>query len=270
MRSPTLAVRRVGQTLRAFDNGFQLLGDLARPGEVVEFRLRGGHGTIACPNDPSARVPVYAVFAEDAYRIGELVAGLPDDLVAVEFGAYIGCFSVALALARPHARVHAWEASPSATRWLRRNLELNAIGDRVVPHAQAIGDHRGTVDFSADAHGVAMNGVSTGSTGGTGSPGETGSAGGMVEVPCVTVADAFAAAGGHVDLVKIDTEGAEYSLVLDSAPSTWSGVRRVVLEYHDVPGHSFAELARFFASAGLRVHDVEEATPRQGTAWLEH
>jgi FkbM family methyltransferase len=256
MRSPTLAVRRVGQTLRAFDNGFQLLGDLAGPGEVVEFRLRGGHGTIACPNDSSARVPVYEVFVEDAYRIGELVAGLPDDLVAVEFGAYIGCFSVALALARPHARVHAWEASPSATHWLRRNLELNAIGDRVVPHTQAIGDHRGTVDFSADAHGVAMNGCPADTT--------------TVEVPCVTVADAFAAAGGRVDLVKIDTEGAEYSLVLDSAPSTWSGVRRVVLEYHDVPGHSFAELTRFFASAGLRVHDVVEATPRQGTAWLEH
>jgi len=253
MRSPTLAVRRVGQTLRAFDNGFQLLGDLARPGEALEFQLRGGHGTIACPNHPDARVPVYEVFAEDTYRIGELTAGLPDDLVALDIGAHIGCFSVALVLARPHARVHAWEASPSTAGWLRRNLELNAIGDRVVPHAQAVCDHRGTLAFADNTNGSALNGAGAAT----------------IDVPCVTVADAFAAAGGRVDLVKIDTEGAEYSLVLDSAPSTWARVRRVVLEYHDVPGHSFPELVRFFASAGLRVSAVEEATPRQGTAWLE-
>ncbi len=243
----------MGQTLRAFDNGFQLLGDLARYGGApLEFQLRDGSGTIACPNFPGARVPVYEVFAEDAYRIGALTDGLPEDLVAVDIGAHIGCFSVALALARPRARVHAWEASPSTARWLCRNLELNAIGDRVVPHATAVSDHHGTLSFVDNDQGSALNG----------GPGAT-----TVEVPCVTVAETFAAAGGRVDLVKIDTEGAEYAMLTD--PADWAAVQRVVLEYHDVPGHDFAEIAAFFTAAGLCLREREEATARQGTAWLE-
>jgi hypothetical protein len=45
-------------------------------------------------------------------------------------------------------------------------------------------------------------------------------------------------------------------------------VERLVLEYHDVPGHGWPELREFFAGVGLQVTEVEEATPRQGTAWL--
>jgi FkbM family methyltransferase len=235
-----------------------LLADLARPDDGqqgVEFRLRGGRGTISCPNVPGARVPVYEVFAEDAYRLQALTAGLPEDLVAVDIGAHIGCFSVALALARPRATVHAWEASPSTARWLRRNLVANGLEDRVVAHDRAVSDHRGTLHLADNSQGSALNGL-------------TATAGTLVEVPCVPVADVLAAAGGEVQLVKIDTEGAEYALVLGSDPKVWSSVQRVVLEWHDVPGHSWAELAEFFARAGLRVTDVEQSAPRQGTAWL--
>ena len=201
-------------------------------------------------------MPVYEVFAEDAYRLGALTAGLPEDLVAVDIGAHVGCFSVALALARPRACIHAWEASPSTVPWLRRNLARNGLADRVVAHAEAVSDRCGTLHFADNAHGSALNGL-------------TAATGTVVEVPCVPVVDAFAATGGRVDLVKIDTEGAEYDLVLGSDPAVWAQVQRVVLEWHDVPGHEWAELAEFFTGAGFRIRDVAPAGPRQGTAWLE-
>ncbi len=104
-------------------------------------------------------------------------------------------------------------------------------------------------------HASALNGLT--------SPG-----GRLVTVPCRTFAGVVADAGGRVDLVKLDTEGAEYAIVLGSRPEDWAGVRTLVMEYHDVPGHSWAELASFLAEAGLTEVAHEPAGPRQGTVWL--
>ncbi len=68
----------------------------------------------------------------------------------------------------------------------------------------------------------------------------------------------------------VDTEGAQYDIVLGSDPSDWSDVQRLVLEYHPVDGHSWDELQTFFSKAGLEVAHLELGlfTDRLGTAWL--
>jgi FkbM family methyltransferase len=259
-RSPHLALRRTRQTLGSFDNGRRVLWDLASqrlpwgPDELV-FRLPGGV-VVHCPNRAGARVPVYEIFSEDAYRIRDLFTGLTDPVV-LDIGGHIGCFSVAVAGAVPGARVHSYEASPSTAAWLSRNVTSNGLEDRITAHHVAIADHRGVLQFADNAGGSSLNGL-TAPTDSTR----------QVEVPCITFADAVADAGGRVDVVKIDTEGAEYALVLSSDPAAWGSVRRVVMEHHDVPGHSWAELQDFFAGVGLDVTDVEAVSPRQGTVWL--
>jgi FkbM family methyltransferase len=256
-RSPALAARRVRQTF-GFANGARVLADLGssltpwRRGELT-FRTRDGL-TIACPNHAGARVPVYEVFAEDAYRLAGLVAELPPRPVVLDIGAQIGCFSLAVATRLPGAAVHAYEASPSTAGWLERNVRANGLADRVATYAVAVSDHDGTLELTDNVHGSALNGLT--STGGS-----------RVTVPCRTFA-ATVAAAGRVDLVKVDTEGSEYAIVLGSRPEEWSGVGAVVVEYHDVPGHGWSELAEFFSRAGLRETAHERATARQGTVWL--
>lgn len=255
-RSLTLTARRVSQTLLSFENGWELLPQLVlgRP-EQLDYRLRGG-GIVLCPNHAGARVPVYEVFAEDAYRFGNLLAGLRPDPVVLDIGGHIGCFSIGVARLVPAAVVHTYEASPATAHWLQRNVDANNLGERITVHAEALARDRGTLRFADNAHGSSLNGLTA--------PDGTGD----VEVPSVTFADAVAAAGGRVDLVKIDTEGAEYGFVLGSDPLSWAGVERVVIEYHDVVGHSWRQLATHFASAGLHPLRHEPATPRQGTVWL--
>ena len=259
-RSPSLALRRTRQTLSAFGNGPALLWGLASqrlpwgPDEL-EFRLPHG-GVVHCPNQPGARVPVYEIFAEGTYRLESLLAGL-DAPIVLDIGAHIGCFSVAVATACPDARVHSYEASPSTAAWLTRNITANRLEGRVSAHQVAIADHRGLLEFADNDRGSSLNGL-TAPTGSTRA----------VQVPCITLAEAVAGAGGRVDVVKIDTEGAEYDLVLRSDPEAWSSVQRVVLEYHDVPGHSWSELRDFLVGTGFVVTALEEASPRQGTAWL--
>ena len=151
--------------------------------------------------------------------------------------------------------MHAYEASPSTARWLERNVRDNDLTGRVTAHAVAVSDHDGTLELADNVHASALNGL-------------TSPEGSLVTVPCRTFAGVVADAGGQVDLVKLDTEGAEYAIVLGSRPEDWAGVRTLVMEYHDVPGHSWAELAEFLAEAGLAEVAHEPAGPRQGTVWL--
>ena len=257
-RSPALAARRVRQTF-GFANGPVVLAGLGsaltpwrRP--ELQFRTRDGL-VISCPNHAGARVPVYEVFAEDTYRMADLAGGLPERPVVLDIGAQIGCFSLALARRLPEATVHAYEASPSTARWLERNVRDNGLAQRVTAHAVAVSDHDGTLELADNVHASALNGL-------------TSPEGSLVTVPCRSFAGVVADAGGQVDLVKLDTEGAEYAIVLGSRPEDWAGVRTLVMEYHDVPGHSWAELSEFLATAGLHEVAHEPAGPRQGTVWL--
>lgn len=258
-RSPRLALRRTRQTLTAFENGPKVLWDLAGQrlpwgGDEVVFRTASGT-VVHCPNRPGARVPVYEIFAEDAYRLSSVLEGLRAPVV-LDIGGHIGCFALAVAQAAPDARVHSYEASPSTAAWLSRNVVANGLADRVTAHHVAIASERGKLSFADNRGGSSLNGL----TAPAGSP--------QVQVPSITFADAVAGAGDCVDVVKIDTEGAEYDLVLAGEPAAWASVQRLVLEYHDVPGHDWSELRDYFAAVGLQVTDHEPATPRQGTAWL--
>jgi FkbM family methyltransferase len=132
----------------------------------------------------------------------------------------------------------------------------NGLGDRDSAYAVAVSDHDGTLELADNVHASALNGITD----------PSGAA--LVSVPCRTFAGVVEDAGGRVDLVKLDTEGAEYAIVLGSSPSDWAGVRTLVMEYHDVPGHSWAELSAFLADAGLHEVAHQPAGPRQGTVWL--
>ncbi|WP_082582268.1 FkbM family methyltransferase [Aeromicrobium sp. Root236] len=251
----TLAARRVRQTLVDFDNGTAVLTAIARHKPELVFEVDDDL-TVICPNVAGARVPVYEVFAEDAYRLDWFTGDLPADVSAVDIGGHIGCFSMAFARLHPQGRVQTFEASPTTYGFLSRNITGNGFAERVTVNNTAVSSKVGTLQFADNAGGSGLNGI-------TAPAGST-----VIEIPCTTVAAAFAQAGDRVDVVKIDTEGAEYDIVLGSEPADWAGVQRVVMEYHPVDGHSWEELEEFFAKAGLTVVRQEPLTPRLGTVWL--
>ena len=256
-----LAARRVRQTLMQFDNGPTVLAAivgrrLRRHSADLVFRFDDDDLKILCPNVPGARVPVYEVFAEDAYRLDWFTADLGAALSAVDIGGHIGCFAMAFARLDPDAHVQTFEASPSTALYTRRNMELNGLTERVSVNNTAVASSSGTMQFADNAGGSGLNGL----TAPDGTP--------MIEVPCVTFAEALAHADGPVDVVKIDTEGAEYDIVLGSDPSDWAAVQRLVMEYHPVAGHSWDELRTFLSKAGLEVVHHEPVHERLGTVWL--
>lgn len=248
--------RRVVQSFTHFENGPQVLWGLLR-GKEMTFRTRTGL-TLHVPNVAGARFPVYEINADDVYRIGELLEGLDDDIVVVDIGAHIGSFSTAICAARPGATVHAFEASPSTADWLERNVAANQLEDRLHVHRRAVTDHQGTLEIIDNGQASAHNGLTAPEGSGV-----------VVSVPCVTFADVHALTGGRIDLIKSDSEGAEYGTILTSDPAHWATVQRVVMEYHPVEGHSLAELVEFLSGVGLElVRDAPGDRPGLGNAWF--
>lgn len=260
-RSIPLAVRRIRQTIGGFDNGGKLLVDMARQsvtGKPEELTFRTGSGaSITIPNKPGARVPVYEIFVEDEYRLGWFTSDLGQSPLALDIGAHVGCFSVAFALRHPNAEVHSYEASPSTASWLARNVKDNALQDRVHPNNLAVQAVAGHLELADNGFANGQNGVLHLTADAR-----------KVTVRSVSMREVLQIAGRPADIVKIDTEGGEYDLVLGSDPADWAGVRRVVMEYHDLPGHSWEELETFFASAGLHLVDRVKYQERLGLAWL--
>ena len=260
-RSFPLAVKRVRQTVSGFENGPSLLLAMARqsvtgrPEELV-FKV-DRDCSITVPNRPGARVPVYEIFVEDEYRLDWFTADLGDAPVALDIGAHVGCFSVAFARKHRDARVDSYEASPSTATYLDRNISDSGLAARVHGNNLAVQGVAGSLELADNGAASGHNGVLHLTEDAR-----------RVTVRSISMAEALQVSGRSADIVKIDTEGGEYDMVLGSEVADWAGVRRVVLEYHDLPGHSFEELEEFFAAAGLNVVHREKFLPRLGMAWL--
>lgn len=248
--------RRLVQSPRAFANWVPVLRDMSRSAGVapsLTFVARTGE-RISCPNVPGARVPVYEIFAEDCYRLTWFLGPLLDQPIRVlDIGAHVGAFACRTATLAPRATFTCVEASATTAEYLQRNVEANGIDERVHVRVAAVAAHAGSARLVDRGKGSALNAVTVTSGG---------------DIDAVTL-DALVMEAGSPDVVKIDCEGSEYDIVLASSAGSWAGVRRVVVEYHDVAGHGWDELEERFASLGFSVLDRKPVTPRQGTAWLD-
>lgn len=75
----------------------------------------------------------------------------------IDVGANIGWFTVQCARAYPWLRVEAFEPGNTARASLSANVGRNDLGNRVLIHALALSDVDGTVRFSNNVHGHALN-----------------------------------------------------------------------------------------------------------------
>jgi FkbM family methyltransferase len=262
LRTITHDAKRVAQSPGAFANWPRVLGDMARERfgggpSTLSFATRTGL-RIDCPNRPGARVPIYEIFAEDCYRFAWFLGPLLSrPIQVIDIGGHVGTFSCRLGQLHAGARVQAFEPSATTAAFLRGNVLRNGFADRVSVHEVALAATTGFAVFDDNGAGSGLNGLAAAGH----------AAGTATKVETVAFDDIIATTNAPVDLVKIDCEGGEYDLVLGSSPDSWANVQRVVIEWHPVDGHEWAELRDWFATAGLQVQD-EDAFGRHGCVWL--
>jgi|GEM_PF-5041258 len=199
-----------------------------------------------CPQAAALLSPYEAgffgqVFLFDEYEVGRL--RLPAAPVVCDVGANVGFFSWRVAALRPAATVLAFEPASANVVRLRRVFELAGIGGEVSPRAcgrsagHAVLYLRNSVTHSLDP--LWHTDLDAGS--------------GSEDVELTTLdAECDRHGFGHLDLLKIDTEGAEVD-VLAGAAAILPHTRHVVLEYHSLAGR--AECLGILRGAGFHCRE---------------
>ncbi|MDE3088016.1 MAG: FkbM family methyltransferase [Chloroflexota bacterium] len=166
----------------------------------------------------------------------------PQDVI-VDIGAHIGVFAVRAAQRAFQGQVFAYEASRQNYDVLVENCGLNRLMN-LHAHNVAVWDRAGTMELSfPDSNGAFASLMQESSA--------------DRETVAATTLDMLVERNklDHIDLLKIDAEGAEYPILFGCSDETLRKIRCLVLEYHDYEdgkwGHE--DLERFLKSKGFQV-----------------
>ncbi|MGW1671591.1 amino acid adenylation domain-containing protein [Streptomyces sp. NPDC002324] len=246
---------------------------------IQRFQLPGGLA-VAAPSADEALFLHRQIFEEDEYsRFGVY---LGEGAVVVDVGANIGLFSLWAHKQADGVRLLSVEPNPDVLPFLRSNLELHSVASEVVP--VALTDRIGSEELTSFPQLTYLSGLGTG---------RERAAAGLVQShyrntvigdgdladeelsSLLVAAESRLAATSHtvetttlstlfeehgldrVDLLKINTEGAELEVLRGVRPEHWSRVRQVCLEVEraSVVG---AEIKTLLADAGFEVNEVND------------
>jgi len=170
---------------------------------------------------------------------------LQDGWTIVDIGGGIGDYTILAAHSREKAKVLTFEPFPESYSILQANLALNRILN-VQLSAQAVGSRAGTLQFAA----APADPLSRQTSSLSGAPIEN-----SLTVPAVSLEAVLQMADeGHIDLIKLDCEGAEYDILLNSPASVLKKIDRIVMEYHDdVTSYTHIDLVKYLTEQGFQV-----------------
>ena len=209
-----------------------------------EFRWRGRTFTLRVPSEESLGWVFRDVVLDDEYGL----EGLPIiPKTALDVGANVGIFSLWARANFPGATIHSYEPNASLQEYLVDNI--GQVGANL--YAEGVSGRDGLGSFAQS--GESMVGQCQESQSG--------------DIPVVSLRTAIDRIGGSVDLLKLDCEGAEWS-ILDH-PNAFTAVRCVRMEYHLIePDHSTERLVEAFERMGF---NCSHLAPNQGfgLAWFD-
>lgn len=190
---------------------------------MLTFKTRLERGNVS--DTVSDAIVLREAFVENTYSLHDTHFVWTG--VMVDIGANIGAVTV-LACALGATRVVAYEPEPENYQLLVGNIARNGYGKTVETHQKAIWSMAGTIAL------VPSQGASTSRPAVIDAyPNQT------IQVPSITLAQALTSFDS-VDVVKVDTEGAEYEMFGDR--DTNRKIRLLVLEYHQATTAQFGGL----------------------------
>ncbi|MFJ9566965.1 amino acid adenylation domain-containing protein [Streptomyces fuscichromogenes] len=248
-------------------------------GGLSRIELPNGQA-VATPSPDEALFLYRQIFDEDEYARFGLRIG--DGAVIVDVGANIGLFSLWAAGQADDVRVVAVEPNPDTLPYLKANLELNAVAADIVP--MAVTDRSGTATLTSFPQLSYLSGLGTDreaaaadlleshfrTTAATGGPGQEAElallhqdterrlAATLHQVETTDLSGIFDRfALDRVDLLKINTEGAELDVLRGLRPEHWHRVRQVCLEVERASSVG-PEIRKILTDAGFSVHEIDD------------
>ena len=185
------------------------------------------------------------IFCREVYL--DALTDLKPQPTVIDIGANVGYFSLYLLSNFPQAKVLAFEPLPVNAKLLEKHVKMNDLQDRLAiePSAvygteDAIQIHfNNTLDFSVGAS--ILNWEDTNE---------------VLDIKAYSLPEILKAFGlDHVDLMKIDCEGAEYNILYNCPDDTFKKIDRLAIETHAwVTEGKVDELMSFLKSKGYHVN----------------
>jgi FkbM family methyltransferase len=145
---------------------------------------------------------------------------IKDDAIIIDIGAHIGSFSLCAAKLSKNGQVYAYEPYPENFILLQQNVELNNLKNAHAFQLGVLGQHKKTklyIDEKNDAGHSLYNKTNQ-----------------TIEIECTTLTSIFQDNNiAFCDLLKIDCEGAEYEILLNTPKECFEKIGMIAMEYHD-------------------------------------
>jgi FkbM family methyltransferase len=180
------------------------------------------------PHDPGTKTAFVDVVLDDCYGLTSLSSSVE---TVADIGCHAGLFSIAAKIRWPDATIHAYDPNPAMhTFWSHHAEQVGFVG-----HLEAVGCEAGTVSLINNNDSVQTRTVSSDS-------GETSQ---------IAFRQVLERLGGHIDLVKLDCEGAEWDIFKDY--ESWQKVRFLTMEFHLWAGYTLTQLHDTLRALGFTV-----------------
>jgi len=151
----------------------------------------------------------------------------------VDIGAHIGIFSVLAGKTGNH--VYAYEPFPSNFKLLKKNIEINSLTN-VKAFQKAVGSKMGVRSLFIDAKFSGGHSLY---------PFEGHPFNGSIKCQTTTLEDIFVSNDlERINFLKIDCEGAEYEILLNTPKRFLHRIDKIVIECHGGSGMRIADLLR--------------------------
>lgn len=217
-----------------------------RPMPGGEVRLRSGI-RFKVSQSPDDIASIFCIFIKRDY--GQVRRGS----IVIDVGANIGIYTV-YALTSGASQVFSVEPSEGSFQLLQENLQINRLSASAVCYQNAVAARSGQTLFFPKASDPSN------------SPLPPSASCDCTQVATLSLADLIARHQLNcVDHLKLDCEGAEYEIVLESPIEVWSPVRDLKIEYHR--GRS-AQLAQRLTHLGFLLQSEAVTTESVGHLWF--
>ena len=216
------AMRSLVQFMWWFRNWKEVFDGYRGRSVMPPLQIRSGPTLFHEPSDDAIGL-FREVFIDRCYAGADFYDPKPHHVV-LDLGANIGTTMLYLSWRAPGIRIHCFEPMSRTRSKLEENVRKNRLEKPVTIHAEAISDHNGLVRLYSAAS----------SKDGSTIPSEFTSAETTEEANCITLQEARTRCDlPHIDLLKIDVEGAEIEILSANPEKSLAGVDRVAVEFHD-------------------------------------
>jgi FkbM family methyltransferase len=192
-----------------------------------------------------------SIFLRQHYLEG-VVLPLPECPTIIDVGANVGFFSL-FAASKWGGQIFAYEPVQANYEEMVHNVKANPHATIKCRH-MAVSGVSGVIEILFDHCTTALTTTATASP----SVHKTGK---TEEVKAVTLLDIFEQEGLRtVDLLKMDCEGSEFSILYQTSPETLKRISQMAIEVHgnrDADNHNANALKEFLTATGFTVHSNE-------------